>query len=69
MNPNAVARAGIMSAQYIVHGAVYVVVTRTDTTSAMLQILKRYARNGRKTVAENLTDTNVGNIEYISREG
>jgi hypothetical protein len=58
MTPNAVAHVGIISALTIKYGAVSATARRMDTISGMLRILKRYARNGRKKMAD----------EYIRRE-
>lgn len=55
MSSSAVAHADIMSAQYMVYGAVFAaIVIRTDIILGMLQTLRRYAMNmkQRKTMSE-----------------
>jgi hypothetical protein len=63
MNPNAVARASITSGQtkMVTSSAT---ATRTDTTSAMLRILKRSVRNGRRTMTKTFTSPSAGELIY-----
>lgn len=52
MNPNAVAHADTISAPMTEYGDVSATATKMGITSAMLRILKRSVRNGRKIMAD-----------------
>ena len=61
MNPDAVAHAGTINA-HAMKITSFATVVKTDTILDMLQILSRYARNGRKTMSDYISRQDILNL-------